>query len=137
MLVFREVSSMKPRRCRKLRMKGWRPRIHHFRASRTSERFCSTARRSFLICQIKSLEKTADGRAVDLNPLLLAQGNKQLIKRGAVLLKNVSADPELHAGQLASARIALTLRRQTACLALQLHYVVDELHRHAEVDRRS
>src|SRR5690625_5490100 len=103
MLVFREVSSMKPRRCRNPRMKGWRPRNHHFRASRTSERFCSTARKSFFICQIKSLEKAADGRAVDLNTPLLAQGDNQLIKRGALLLKNVSAHPGLHAGQLAPA----------------------------------
>src|SRR5690606_677313 len=60
MLVFRDVSSMKPRRGRKLRMKGCRWRIQHCLASHTSDRFCSTARMSFFICQTKTLKKTAN-----------------------------------------------------------------------------
>src|SRR5690554_4917894 len=91
---------------------------------------------SFFICQTKTLKKTADGRALDLDPMVLAQGDNQFIKRRVLLPQNVGADPRLHVGQLAPAWIALTLRRQTACLALQLHHVVDEPHRHAEVRRR-
>lgn len=68
--------------------------------------------------------------------MVLAQGDNQFIKRRVLLPQNVGADPRLHVGQLAPAWIALTLRRQTACLALQLHHVVDEPHRHAEVRRR-
>src|SRR5690606_16549480 len=95
MLVFRDVSSMKPRRGRKLRMKGWRWRIQHCLASHTSDRFCSTARRSFFICQAKTLKKTADGRALDLDPMVLAQGDNQFIKRRVLLPQNVGADPRL------------------------------------------
>src|SRR5690554_7881236 len=91
---------------------------------------------SFFICQAKTLKKTADGRALDLDPMVLAQGDNQFIKRRVLLPQNVGADPRLHVGQLAPARIALTLRRQAAGLALQFHHVVDEPHRHAEVRRR-
>src|SRR5690625_6763544 len=69
--------------------------------------------------------------------MVLAQGDNQFIKRRVLLPQNVGADPRLHVGQLAPAWIALTLRRQTACLALQLQHVVDEPHRHAEVRRRA
>src|SRR5690606_41246616 len=80
MLVFRDVSSMKPRRGRKLRMKGSRRRIQHCLASHTSDRFCSTARRSFFICQATTLKTTADGRPLDLDPMVLADGDHHLLK---------------------------------------------------------
>src|SRR5690625_3638792 len=68
--------------------------------------------------------------------MVLAQGDNQFVKRRVLLPQDVGADPRLHVGQLAPAWIALTLWRQTAGLALQLHHVVDEPHRHAEVRRR-
>ena len=52
-----------------LRMKGWRRLIHIWRASATSGRFCSTARRSFFVCQTEAAQMPPNRYAVGFHAL--------------------------------------------------------------------
>lgn len=137
MFVFRDVSSMKLRRVSKLRMKGWRRVIQICRALRTSLRFCSTARRSFFMRQIETAKQPPDRRPMDIYPLLVAQFDDQFIKGAVTLLADALPDPVPQLDQLAVSGPALPLRFQRPRLALQLHHVVHELDRHAEMRRCS
>ena len=95
------LSSMKPMRVSMLRMKGWRCVIQTRRASATSGRFCSTARRVFFVCQAKAAQPPPDRDAVGLDPMPLAQFGHQFIQRQVALLLDPAFDPTRHARQLA------------------------------------
>ena len=71
---------MKPMRVSRLRMKGRRRAIQICRASRTSGRFCSTARRSFFVCQAKVAQEPPDRDTVDLDTVPVAQLAQEFIK---------------------------------------------------------
>ena len=129
---------MNPMRVSMLRMKGCLRLIQTWRASATSGRFCSTARRSFFVCQIEPAQATPDRDTVRFDPLPLAQLGHQFIKGQVTLFRDPALDPTHHAGQLAMpAPVALRLGFKRTCLALQQDHVVDELDRNAESSRRS
>jgi hypothetical protein len=108
------------------------------RASATSGRFCSTARRSFFVCQAKGTQMPPDRDAVDIDAVPITKFDHKFIKRQVALLLDPLRDPTRHARQLAMpAPTALGLGIKRSGPALQQHHVVDKLDRHTELRRRS
>ena len=127
---------MKPMRVTMLRMKGCLRPIQAWRAAATSGRFCSTARRSFFVCQIEPAQAAPDRDAVDLDPRPLAQFGHQFVKGQVALFRDPAGNPVHHARQLAvPAAVALELGFQRTRLALQDDHVVHELDRNPELRR--
>src|SRR5690554_1456810 len=99
MLVFSEVSSMKPMRGNRLAMNGWRRVIQTWRACQTSGRFCSTACRSFFVCQPEAAQEPPDRDAVDGDAVAIRQFAHQIVQRQIGFLAYPRCDPVLHGGQ--------------------------------------
>ena len=138
MLVLSEVSSMNASLVSMLRMKGWRWLIQTLRASATSGRFCSTARRSSFVCQAKATQPPPDRDTVDIDAVPITKFDHQLIKRQVAFLLDPLLDPTRHARQLAMpAPTALGLGLKRSGCALQEHHVVHKLDRNTELRRRS
>lgn len=119
-------------------MKGWRRLIQTSRASATSGRFCSTARRSFFVRQAKAAQVPPDRDTVGLDAMTVTQFNHQFIQRQVALLLDPALDPTRHASQLAvPTAVALGFGHQRSGPELQKHHVVHKLHRNPELRRRS
>ena len=113
---------MKPIRVSMLRMKGCLCPIQIWRASATSGRFCSTARRSFFVCQTEAVQVPPDRAAVGRNTLQIAQFDDQFIKGQVALFPDPAFEPVRHAGQLAMpSPVALRLGLKGSGGALQKH----------------
>lgn len=120
-----------------LRMKGWRRLIQTSRAAATSGRFCSTARRSFFVCQAEAAQVPPDRDAVGRNAMPVTLLDHQFIKCQTALFPDPSLDPIRRACQLAvPTPVALRLGLKRSGPAFQQHHVVDELDRNPELRRR-
>ena len=75
--------------------------IQTWRASATSGRFCSTARRSFFVRQAEAAQVPPDRDSVGLDARPVTQFDHELIKRQVALLLDPAFDPTRHARQLA------------------------------------
>ena len=138
MLVLSEVSSMNASLASMLRMKGWRWLIQTLRANATSGRFCSTARRSFFVCQAEATQVPPDRDTVDIDAVPFTKLDHKFIKRQVALLLDPPFDPTRHARQLAMpAATALGLGLKQSGRALQQDHVVHELDRNPELRRSS
>lgn len=129
---------MKTMRVRMLRMKGWRRPIQTWRTNATSGRFYSTARRSSFVCQAEAAQAVPDRDAVGLDAMPIAQFDHQFIKGQVELFPEPTGDPVRQARQLAvptSVAMALGLKRTRR--TLQMHHVIPELDRNAEMSRRN
>ena len=84
---------MKPMRGNRLRMKGWRRVIQMWRACRTSGRFCSTARRAFLVTQPEAAQEPPDRDAVDRDAVPIRQFDHQIVERQVAFLRHPRFEP--------------------------------------------
>lgn len=83
--------------------------------------------------QAKTAEGAPDRYAMDGHLVLICNFENQIIQCEIWLGSHPYRDPIAQPAQLAmTAAIALGTRLQPACLALQQHHVVDELHRNPQ-----
>ena len=121
-----------------LRINGWRRSIQTRRASATSGRFCSTARRSFFVCQAQTAQMPPNRNTVGFDALDLTKFDHQFIKGQVALFHDPASDPIRHASQFAmTTTVALLLGLKRPGGALQEHHVIHELDRNPELRRRS
>ena len=121
-----------------LRMKGWRRPIHIWRASATSGRFCSTARRSFFVCQAEAAQMPPNRDAVGFHALDVTEFDHQLIEGQVALFLDPAPDPACYASQFTMpTTVTLLFSLKGPGGALQKYHVVHELDRNPELRRRS
>lgn len=108
------------------------------RASATSGRFCSTARRSFIVCQARAAQPPPDRHTLDIDAVPITKFDQPVIKCQVAFLLDPLLDPTRHARQLAMpAPTALGLGLKQSGCALQEYNVVHKPDRNTELRRSS